>query len=444
MQHALQGSPLQKAADDRRKKDPDARRIDPGERIRSAALARVDEDGRSKLIEESVERRHELAGGEQKEEHEDERRPGPQRFADADRLFLSDRHLVFRWRAAALLMAKRDHDRHQQRTDAADDDGQFTADKICDGHLRQDKRQRGNQRDPKHAFERLHPAAGEDDHQKRREDHQRRQLQRFRKRQRRIVQTDQIGQGHRRNADRTKRGRRTVGHQTHQTGQQRRKAHSRQHPGRDRDRRTKTGHTFHKTAKAPADQQHQEALVSRYAGDHLLDDLHLSGMQRQIVQEHRCDDDQDDRPCGHRKSFQRRTRRIEQRQLPHRDCQDGSQHHRHKARLVAGHLKTAQGDDHPQDRTQPQQEHSKLHSFPLLFSCTIIRKTPGKVQRFFLSFQAFSIFFPRCAPLLQNNGKQSASAMEDPSVCECKARHGHNKRAVRERARVSALRCSFR
>lgn len=56
-------------------------------------------------------------------------------FADADRLFLSDRHLIFQWRAAALLMAKRDHDRHQQRTDAADDDGQFTADKICDGHL---------------------------------------------------------------------------------------------------------------------------------------------------------------------------------------------------------------------------------------------------------------------------------------------------------------------
>lgn len=143
----------------------------------------------------------------------------------------------------------------------------------------------------------------------------------------RVFQSDQVGQGNGRDANTAKRSRHAIGKQTYKTGKQGRKAKADQHAGRDRDCCTKTGHSFHEPAKTPCHKQDKQTLVVGDRRHHLLDDIHRSGTNGQIISENRSDDDDNDRPQGHQDPFEPGCQSVHERQLPYEHGQQEGDDH---------------------------------------------------------------------------------------------------------------------
>ena len=87
-----------------------------------------------------------------------------------------------------------------------------------------------------------------------------------------------------------------VGDEAQASGIERVEAQAHQQRGGDGHRRTKTCGTFQEGTKRKTDQQHLQALVFRDGDDRCADDVELAGLDGDLVEEYRRDDDPGDGP----------------------------------------------------------------------------------------------------------------------------------------------------
>ena len=78
----------------------------------------------------------------------------------------------------------------------------------------------------------------------------------------------------------------------------------------DRHWRTETGRPFQEGTEREADHQHLQALVFGHRQDRSADDVELPGLDRDLVEEHRADDDPGDRPQAVDEAEAGRTQRL--------------------------------------------------------------------------------------------------------------------------------------
>ena len=118
---------------------------------------------------------------------------------------------------------------------------------------------------------------------------------------------DRVGRnaGHRRQrqdrrADRAERDRRRVGDERQAGGVERREAQADQQRRADGDRRAESGRAFDERAERERDEQRLDPAIAREPADRRLDDLELAGLDGQVVEEDRVEDDPADRqePVG--------------------------------------------------------------------------------------------------------------------------------------------------
>ena len=94
-----------------------------------------------------------------------------------------------------------------------------------------------------------------------------------------------------RRADGAVRDRRRVGDQRQAGGIERREAEAHQECGGDRHRRAEAGSAFDEGAERERDEQRLNAPIGGQARDRTLDDLELSGLDGQVIEEDRVEDD---------------------------------------------------------------------------------------------------------------------------------------------------------
>ena len=160
-------------------------------------------------------------------------------------------------------------------------------------------------------------------------------------------QAGHFGERDDRRAERAERHRCRVGDQRQSGGVERREAGADQQRGRDGHRRAKPGGPFDERAEAKRDQQRLNALIGRQRNDRSLDDLKLSRLDREHVQEHRGQHDPADRKQAEAGAVTgRRDRRLP------RHAEDADRHG--ERRNEAGRRRLRR---RPTQQTQRTQQH---------------------------------------------------------------------------------------
>lgn len=126
---------------------------------------------------------------------------------------------------------------------------------------------------------------------------ERRELHQLNGRQVQGIQTHQVGNGHRGDANGAVGRGHAVGQQANEHGRHGLKTKAREHAGGNGNGGTKAGHALHKTAEAPGHEQRQQTTIAADGGDHTADHVHGTRAHAQVIREHRGDNYEHD---GHR------------------------------------------------------------------------------------------------------------------------------------------------
>ena len=168
------------------------------------------------------------------------------------------------------------------------------------------------------------------------------------------IQTHQVGNGHRGDADGAVGCGYAVGQQADEHGGHGLKTQAREHAGRNGDGSAKTGHALHKTTEAPGHEQRQQTAVAADGGDHAADHVHGARANAQVIREYRGDDHQDDGPQSHQKAFKRGGRDLRCRQVPPCEGKHARKDKRSDSGLPSWPFKAQQHHDQPNNRHKSQ------------------------------------------------------------------------------------------
>ena len=259
----------------------------------------------------------------------------------------------------------------RKRHDGAHDHGKLGAHKHSDDQGRADKRRAREQRDTGHAVQPLAHTrnvalivghATRDQHNEQRHHHkERRELHQLNGGQVQGIQTNQVGNGNRRDTNGAVGRRHAVGQQADEHGGDGLKAQAREHAGGNGDGGTKAGHALHKAAKAPGHEQRQQSAVAADGGDHAADHVHGARAHAQVIRKDRGDNHQHDGPQGHQKALERGRGDLSRRQVPPRKGEHARKNKRTDGGFPGWPFKAQQHHDKPDDRHKSQQKCGDVH-----------------------------------------------------------------------------------
>ena len=214
----------------------------------------------------------------------------------------------------------------------------------------------GYQGNRKHSFQCFQTFSAHGNHDKRSQNHQRNQLCTGRCRKNPGIHAGYRSQRNRGNSYRTESRRRGVGHQADTGCKNRIHAQTNQHACGNGDCRSESGHSFHKSAKAPGNDQHQHPFITGNRCQHFFNHIHSLCFQRQVIRKYSRNDNQADGPEGHEEALQAGGGRIQRIHLPEGQSQNHRQHQSNAACFIAGHFQTAQSNHQPDDGEHCQQK----------------------------------------------------------------------------------------
>ena len=142
-------------------------------------------------------------------------------------------------------------------------------------------------------------------HDKQRHRHKEgRKLRQLNGRQMQGIQTHQVGNGHRGDANGAVGRGHAVGQQADEHGRHGLKAQAREHAGGNGNSGTKAGHALHKTAEAPGHEQRQQTTIAADGGNHAADHVHGARAHAQVIRKDGGDNHQHDGPQRHQKALE--------------------------------------------------------------------------------------------------------------------------------------------
>ena len=168
------------------------------------------------------------------------------------------------------------------------------------------------------------------------------------------IQTHQVGNGHRGDADGAVGRGHAVGQQADQHGRHGLKTKAREHAGGNGDSGTKASHALHKAAEAPRHEQRQQTAIAADGGDHAADHVHGARANAEVIRKDGGDNHQHDGPQRHQKALERGRGYLRHRQMPPRKGEHARKNKRTNRGFPGRPFKAQQHHDQPNNRHKSQ------------------------------------------------------------------------------------------